>query len=296
MALYSSYDVVGAAEDISDIISNLSPTKTPFLMSIGTTSVHNKLFQWEEDALRAVQTNAQLEGFTAADATLTPTTLRNNVTQILEKTIKVSMTTEAEKLYGRAKETAYQIAKGAEEVKRDLENALVGVLQASVNSGIGVARQFASAPFQIAAGVTTAGGTLALTEAMVLANHQLVYNAGGDPSVMMIKPADSIIVANFAAATGRVRDPGSIGDPYKIVNSVKVYISPFGELKIVLNRFQKATNVMTYDPDMWKLCVLRNWSRTMLAKTGDNEMHNIVGEFSLKHLNQSASGLINALT
>lgn len=296
MALYSSYDVVGAAEDISDIISNISPTKTPFLQSIGTDSVHNKLFQWEEDSLRAVQVNAQIEGFTASDATLAATVLRNNVTQILEKTIKVSMTTDAEKLYGRAKETAYQIAKGAEEVKRDLENACVGVLQAIVNSGIGTARQFASAPFQVAGGTTTAGGTAALTEAMVLANHQLCYNAGADPSVMMIKPADSVIVANFAAATGRVRDPGNTDSPTKIVNAVKVYVSPFGELKVVLNRFQKTTNVMTYDPDMWKLCILRNWSRTMLAKTGDNEMHNIVGEFSLKHLNQSASGLINALT
>jgi hypothetical protein len=34
----------------------------------------------------------------------------------------------------------------------------------------------------------------------------------------------------------------------------------------------------------------------MLAKTGDNEMHMLVGEFSLKHLNQKASGMINALT
>lgn len=173
---------------------------------------------------------------------------------------------------------------------------MVGVLQAAVNTGIGTARQFASAPFQVAAATTTAGGTAALTEAMVLANHQAVYNAGGDPAILMIKPADSIIVANFAAVTGRTRDPGNIGDPFKIVNSVKVYISPFGELKIVLNRFQKTTNAMTYDPDMWKLCILRNWSRTMLAKTGDNEMHNIVGEFSLKHLNQAATGLINALT
>lgn len=109
MALYSSYDAVGIAEDISDVISNLSPTKTPFLMSIGTQSVDNKLFQWQEDSLRAVQTNAQIEGFTAVDATLTPTVLRQNVTQILEKTIKIPMTLEAVKLYGRAKETALAI-------------------------------------------------------------------------------------------------------------------------------------------------------------------------------------------
>lgn len=293
MALYTTYDQVGKQEDISDVISNISPTKTPFISAIGDDTVKARLFEWQEDSLRAVQVNANIEGFTAADATLTATTSRTNVCQILEKTIKVALTSDAVRTYGRAKETAYQLAKASEEVKRDLEHAMVGLLQAAVAGDAVTARKFASAASQVAAGTTTAGGTAALTETMVLANHQLVYNAGADPSVFMIKPADSIIVANFAAATGRVRDPG---ESQKIVNSVKVYISPFGELKIVLNRFMKTTNALTFDPSMWKKCVLRNWSRTMLAKTGDNESHMIVGEFSLKHMNQSASGLINALT
>jgi hypothetical protein len=29
MALYTTYDTVGIKEDVSDVISNLSPTKTP---------------------------------------------------------------------------------------------------------------------------------------------------------------------------------------------------------------------------------------------------------------------------
>lgn len=293
MAVYTTYDQVGKAEDISDVISNISPTKTPFVSSIADDDIHARLFEWEEDSLRAVQTNAQIEGFTAADATLTAMTSRTNVAQILEKTIKVSMTADAIKTHGRAKETAYQIAKGAEEVKRDLENAMVGVSQAAVTGSAGVARQMASAIVQVAAGTTTAGGSAALTEAKVLANHQLVYNAGGDPSIFMIKPADAIIVAGFNAATGRYQ---TTPNDQKITNAVKVYISPFGELKIVLNRFLLTTVALSYDPDMWKRCVLRPWTRTALAKTGDNEMHNIVGEFSLKHMNQSASGLINALT
>jgi hypothetical protein len=294
MALYTSYDQVGKAEDVSDIISNISPTKTPFVSSIGDDKVTARLFEWQEDSLRAVQVNANLEGFTAADATLTATTSRTNVTQILEKTIKVSMTSDAVKLHGRAKETAYQLAKASEEVKRDLEHAMVGLLQAAVTGDAATARKFASAASQIHADTTTAGGTSALTEAMVLANHQAVYNAGADPSIFMIKPADSIIVANFAAvANTRIRD---YGDGTKIVNAVKLYVSPFGELKVVLNRFMKTTNAITYDPAMWKRAVLRNWSRTLLAKVGDNESHMIVGEFSLKHMNQKASGLINALT
>jgi hypothetical protein len=47
--------------------------------------------------------------------------MRSNYTQILQKTIKVAETTDAVATYGRAKETAYQLAKAAAEVKRDLE-------------------------------------------------------------------------------------------------------------------------------------------------------------------------------
>jgi hypothetical protein len=99
---------------------------------IGSDKTRNRTFSWLEDSLRAVQANAQIEGFTAADATLTPPVSRSNVTQILQKTFKISGTEDAVDQYGRAKETAYQTAIAMEEVKRDLENAFVGSLQAAV--------------------------------------------------------------------------------------------------------------------------------------------------------------------
>ena len=292
MALYTTYDQIGQAEDVSDVISNISPTKTPFSSSIGDDKVSARLFEWQEDSLRAVQVNAKLEGFTASDATLTATTMRNNVTQILEKTVKISATSDAVKTYGRAKETAYQLAKASEEVKRDLEHAMVGLDQALVNVDASTARKFASASNQIDSGVQTDASTAPLDESMVLANHQAVYNAGAEPTILMIKPADSLIVSEFAMVTGRERTV----DGQKLVNAVKVDVSPFVELKIVMNRFMKTSNAISYDPDMWKRGVLRNWTRTTLAKTGDNDMHMLVGEFSLKHMNQSASGLIKGLT
>lgn len=297
MAQYSSYDQVGKKEDISDVVSNISPTKTPFQTLIGSEKVSNVIFQWQEDSLAAVRDNKNVEGFTASDATLTATTMRNNVTQILEKTIKISATADTVDTYGRAKETAYQLAKASEEVKRDLEHAYVGLgTNASVNTGIGTAREMASAQSQIAAGNTSSnGGTpRALTEALILTVDQALYTAGSEASYLMIKPADSLIVAGFAAvANTRSRDHGT---GTKVVNVVDIYVTPFGEKKVVLNRFLKTTDALLFDPMYWKKAVLRPWSRTTLAKTGDNEMHMIVGEFSLKHLNQSASGLVTDLS
>ena len=139
------------------------------------------------------------------------------------------------------------------------------------------------------------GGTpRALTEALILTVDQALYTAGAEASYLMIKPADSLIVAGFAAvANSRSRD---IGASTKVVNVVDIYVTPFGEKKVVLNRFLKTTDALLFDPMYWKKAVLRPWTRTTLAKTGDNEMHMIVGEYSLKHLNQSASGLVTDLS
>jgi hypothetical protein len=42
---YTSYDVIGKKEDISDYITTLSPTDTPFGSTIASEKVHNTLFQ-----------------------------------------------------------------------------------------------------------------------------------------------------------------------------------------------------------------------------------------------------------
>ena len=294
MALYTSYDTVGTKEDVSDVITNLSPTKTPFQSMIGSDTCHHRTFSWLEDSLRAVQVNAKIEGFTASDATLTPPVSRSNVTQILEKTFKISNTEEVVDKYGRAKESAYQTVIAGEETKRDLENAMVGLDQAAVAGDNSTARQMASALQQIHANVTVAGGTAALTETKLLSLGQACYNEGADPSVFMIKPADSLIVAGFTGASGRSRN---FNDNAKtLTNVVNLYVSPFGEYKVVLNRFLKTTHALLLDPSMWQQVTLRNWTRTTLAVDGDNIKQMLVGEKSLKHKNFKASGMINALT
>jgi len=292
--LFSTYNQIGLAEDVSDVISNISPTKTPFQSSIGSEKVAARLFEWQEDSLRAVAVNAQLEGFTAADVARVPTVMRSNYTQIMQDTLAVSATADAVKTYGRAKEVAYQLAKVGEELKRDFEHACVGIKNAAaVGDENTNAREMAAAFNMIDAGNIIAGGTAALTETMLLNCHQGVFDEGGEPSIFMIKPSDSLIVAGFSAASGRNRD---FGQDKRITNVVDLYVSPWGELKVVLNRFMYATGALMYDPGMWKKCVLRPWSRTALAKVGDAERHMVVGEFSLKHKNFKSSGYIDAIT
>lgn len=294
MALFTSYDEVGVKEDVSDIITTLTPTKTPFLSSLKTQKISQKKHDWQEDALDAVATNAAVEGADATDATLVATSLRSNYTQILTKTIKVSGTADAQDAYGRAKESAYQMSKKMAEIKRDLESALC-LTNANFTVGDSVtARKLATAFFMIDAGNVVAGGTAALTEAMILSGLEKLYNSGGEASVIMVKPSDSKIIAGFSGATGRQRQ--ITNSSTTVTNNVKVYETPFGDVSVVMNRFQLATAALLYDPSNWRLLVLRNWFREVLAKTGDSMKQMIVGEFSLKHVNFKASGSITAIT
>lgn len=237
--LFKTYDQVGIKEDISDVISNISPTKTPFQSSLKSEKVNNTIFQWQEDSLASVDlTNAKAEGFEAADATLNGTVMRSQYTQILSKTVRVSATADVVNTYGRAKETAYQVSKASAELKRDLEAIMVGQAQnASAGTGsatgpAATARRMASvfgndiggAPV-IDASVKKVKGTAgALTEADILEVNQKLYEAGSEANIIMIKPADALIVAGFTNSAGRSR---SINDGNRtVVNAVDLYVSP----------------------------------------------------------------------
>jgi hypothetical protein len=289
MPTYTTYDTVGIKEDVSDVISNLTPTKTPFTSLIGSDKTKSRKFEWLEDSLADPAVNAQVEGFEASDATLTPPNMRENYTQILEKTFKISETEDAVDQYGRAKETAYQTVKAGKELKRDLEHAYIGVDQAGVLTNAATARKTASATKQVDAAVTVDGAAAAFSEAMLLSAAQKGYSEGAEPSYLMIKPTDALIVAGFGNSAGRTRN---IDQDRKIVNVVDLYVSPFGEFKVILNRQLLPTVAWLLDPEMWKDVVLRSWTRSPLAKTGDSNRQMLVTERGLKNTNFLSSPLI----
>ena len=294
---YSSYDVVGKKEDISDIITNITPTKTPFSSLVKTESVHNTLFQWQEEALRAAAANAQVEGFDATATARTPNVMRSNVTQIFQDTFQVTGTNDAVSKYGRDKESAREAAKASAVLKLDLEAAYTLNDVAQVAGSNAVARVFNGVQRQIDAAniIKTGAPTTLISEAKYLDALQQVYNTGGDPTITLVTPINSRTFAGFTGSAGRSRVIND--DSKKIVNAVNLYVSPFGEEKIVLSRYMKGGDTLMFDPSMWKRVYLngRNWFRETLAKTGDNLKQMIVGEFSLKQLHQQASVMVREI-
>ena len=294
MATLQTYTVVGMAEDVSATIANISPTSTPFQSLIKSEKVHARTFEWMEDSIRAAGVNALVEGADASTITIGEPTLRSNTTQIIGEAFKVAATVDAIKTHGRAKETAYALAKTLKALKLDVEKAYVGVDQAAVAGNASTGRKMASASNMITTTLDAgSNATDALTEAKLLTLHQTCYENGSDPSVLMVKPADASIVASFATASSRQRD---IAASKTLTNAIAVLITPFGTVRVLLNRSNLATVAFLVDPSMWKQAVLRPFTRTLLSRTGDADSHFVVGEQSLKHSNFGSCGKITGLS
>ena len=294
MTLYTSYNQVGKAESVSDLISLITPSDTPMFSLMKSEKVTARTFSFLEDTLRAGGLNAKAEGSAATMVTLINAVERTNNTQILEESFQISRTSDAIKTHGRATETAMQMGKALKTIKKDLEFSLVGADQAAVNTNAATPRRMASVIAQMSTGVDAgSNSTDPLTEAKLLTAGQTAYTNGSDPTVLMVKPADSMIIAGFSAAAGRNRE---IAPGKTIVNVVDIYVSPFGTYKVILNRHLLATHALLIDPTMFKSCVLRPFTRTLLGVDGDRDSHMIVGEYSCKHTNFADSVKITGLS
>ena len=254
MATYQTYTAIGMREDLSDVIYNISPTDTPFMSTIGKTKATAVFHEWQTDSLAAAGLNVAVEGATASDATMSPTTRVGNRCQISQKTIKISNTLNAVDKAGRKSEKAYQLAKASAEIKRDMELTLLSN-QVATNGNSTTARALGGMQAWInttysggTSGVAGSGGTTArtngtnrtFTEAFLQATVKGVYTAGGNPKILMVTPAHKQTVSAFAGIAAQ-RYMAPTDAPTTIIGAADVYLSDFGSLSVVPSRFMCLT-------------------------------------------------------
>jgi hypothetical protein len=317
---YDGYRAV--REDLANVIYNISPVDVPFMSNIGRENVKNTYFEWQTDALAAASTtNAQLEGDDVqgtADAR-TPTNRVGNYTQISRKVIETSGTLEAVDKAGMRSYLAYELAKAASELKRDMEATLTSnsvavagnnttarktaglggwLITNSDNGATGVDPIMSSGAGNFDGYPATAavdGTARAFTEALLKTNIQEVWAQGGDPKVLMVGPFNKGVVSGFTGIATRFRDVPA-GQQAEIIGAADVYVSDFGTVNVVPNRFQPEKNAYVLDPEYASVAYLRNFRTEVLAKTGDAEKRMIIVEYGLKVRTQKAHGVIRDLT
>lgn len=313
-----TYDLVGLAEDVEDIINDISPMDTPLYQGAKRKKASATLHQWQTDSLASAAANRAIEGDDSTYATATPTTMLSNYCQIAKKTVIVSGTADAVRKYGRKEEFAFQIAKKGRELKRDIEFALIQN-QASSAGGSGTARSSAGVESMIAGnrvlltgnstGTTpgysggvwaapTDGSATAMTEGDLVSALENAWTDGGNASTIMVNSTLKKKFSTFAGASSYAGVSVNQGRSVQgvVVNGVDMYVSPFGEHKVVLNRFMRTGTVLCLDMEYWSVAFLRPIKFEERAKTGDATRGEILTEFCLVGDNPDASAKIQAAT
>jgi len=313
---YTRYDAKGIREDLANAIYNISPEDTPFISNIGKEKASGTFFEWQTDSLAAASTaNAVVEGddvtsFTAA----TPTERVGNYTQISRKDVVISGTLEVLDKAGRKSELAYQLAKKGAELRRDME-AILLYNQAAAAGSTSVARRTAGLPAflrtntnfyttdganpTVSNGVVNAARTdgtqRSFTETILKDVIQKAWTAGGKPKMLMVGPVNKVRASGFTGiAEHRVNVKGNA--PTTIIGAADIYVSDFGNLEIVPNRFQRERDAFLIDPEYVAMATLRPINQVPLAKTGDAEKRMLIVEYGLKVKTEAAHGIAADLT
>lgn len=322
---FQTYQAVGNREDLEDIIYTISPVETPLMTMAGRVEASAILHEWQMDALNAAAGNKQIEGDDAAGDTSVPTSRLGMYCQISSKYAVVTDTQQAVNKAGRSNEMSYQVAKRLGELKRDMEFAFLNHQGSSAGSAT-TARSTASVESWLTLptgasmagnstdigsgggfttpGWTSGGSILAPTDSsnngtLVVGNLKAVISAcwvnGGNPGIVMSGATVKQQISGFAGIATIYREAGTTAKGTAIVGAADLYISDFGEHRVVPNRFIKTNQVLVLDMDYWKVGYLRKVSQKEIARTGSSLRRFIDVEYCLVAANPKSSGKISSV-
>ena len=321
-----TYGAVGIREDLSNIIYNISPMDTPFLNGCGRGTADNTLFEWQTDELKTAASNMQIEGNDYTSTAATEPRRLSNYTQISATQVQSSGTAEAVDFAGRKSTQAYQLAKRAKEMKRDMEYMLLeGTVKSAGSSG--AARNTAAFSTWIGTSVNATSNVVAASTGLGLTNNgsttfpdgtseagtggadtpitialvnnvvERIWNLGGTPDTIL---CDSTVKGTISSSTvgGAVvaepRANHSGKGPITAVNAVDVLVTDFGTFKVVPDRFIPTTQVDFIDFDLWSVDYLRPFRTETLAKSGDSVKQLLIAEYGLRAKNGNGSGQLKS--
>jgi hypothetical protein len=327
---YLSTDkTIGNREDLTDILTNISPTRTPFISSIGRATASGVYHEWQTDSLQAAATNAIGEGASAAPASGAVTTRIGNRCQIMEKIVTVTRTNNRVSKAGRGSEWAYQMEKKMKELARDLEyNCVYNSAQASgevtaasprymeglglgnptgtglsalssqyagwLSANVIVGSAGAGLACASAGGYSAASGRVNLTETMLNNLLQEIWSDGGDPTLVLVGGYNKRVISSFTGNGTRFNTVTN-ADGKTLSSNVRIYESDFGSINIQESHFIEGSRLGAVDPSYFAIAELEPLFFEELAKTGDRMLGHYIMEATLEARAPESGGAIYCL-
>jgi hypothetical protein len=292
------------AEHVTNIIQNVSPYDTPLFTMAKKAKAEATYTEWPIESLSAVDTNnANIEGDDAANDVSTTPSRVGNYTQIFDKVAQVTTTQSAIKKYGATDEFDRQVVKKGKELKRDIETTFF-LNQARVIGLAGTAAKMRSLPSWITTnksrGVSGADGsattaatdgtqrnfTEALFRAVIV---QCATNSNDMPTVVMAGPANRANLSSVLTGNSTRFYEMKDGD---LNASISVYRSDYGNLKLVMNRFQRERDMFFINPDYVEVRSLEPITYQDLATTGLSKRGQLYCNLTIAPLSETAHGVL----
>jgi hypothetical protein len=305
---FETYDSTGIREDLADVIYDISPTDTPFISNIAKAPAKGTFHEFQQDALEAAEDRPIAEGAEAEVRARAATTRLGNYTQIASDAARISGTDLNADNAGRGDEMAYQMAKVGLELRNSMELTLIGTNK-GYNAGAGqgaTVRELAPVLAWLhtnsqATGTEPTGDgsdgridgiAQAMTEDDIVNGMEAAWLEGAAPTILMTNSTLKKGITKMAGNAAKYKEV----DDKKIINAVDIYVTDFGDLTIVLNRYMRAIDCLLMTPDSWALATHRDFMNWDLAKSGDSEAKQILTEYTLEARQEKANSLITDRT
>jgi len=235
--------------------------------------------------------NAALEGEDTDEDRTTKQVRKHNYCQIMKVGVKISGTAQAVGWLTTGDKLADAKIMRLRELLRDLEKTiLLGRTDVATIGSDTTRRTMAGIVCSLATNVMSCG---TLTESALGDLLQACYNQGSrDVDLIVAPPKQKRVISGWNGSRIHVTN-----DANAYRNVVEVYESDFGAQRVVMNRWLHDDTVLALDSSRIKVVPLkgRSFQYEELAKGGDYERGQIVGEYSLELRNENGHGLLHGL-
>lgn len=303
---FLSSAAIGNREDLANIIYRIDPIDTPVVSLAAKAVATNTMHEWQTQALASAASNAQAEGDDMTAKAVTPNVRLNNRTQISTKGVVVSGTQQKMNHAGVADEMSYQIMLSGHELRRDMElgitqNDVIGTaprqsrgLRGWITDNVSTGAGYVAPSAYTGSGTTatTDGTQRAFTETLLKNVLQSVFTAGGKPDTVVVGPAQKQTFSTFTGNATRFDK----SEDKKLYAGIDVYVSDFGELSVVPNRFQRSRDAFILESDKLAIAYLRPMAEKEVAATGDSEKRMLIVEYTLECRAPKAHGAVYDLS
>lgn len=284
-------DDASVKESVLDLITNISPTENYFISNLQRATGNDEFHIVPRDTLRTPSLVAAVEG---ADATYDgndPTTLLNMM-HIVSVGFEVTDSEAAVDRYGSPEDRiAYETEKALKDWSDFAEFALV---RSTIITGTGsAARQMRGLKSSLS--IVTAQSGVSLSETILNNYLQNVWLQGANVDLVAVPIQLKRRISGF---NGNGATKFYNQEDKRLVTPIEIYESDASNkpVKLIAHRYVTVSGDTNYDivgveTDHFATAWLREPKVRTLAKTGDSEKRQVIGEFTLEARNQYAGFL-----